>query len=44
VVKKDLVTHLHVIPHEIAGLIIADAIPTRTAITLQVGDRVEVWF
>jgi hypothetical protein len=44
VVKKDLVTHLHLIPHEVAGLIIANAVPTRTPITLQIGDRVDVWF
>src|SRR5436305_893764 len=44
VVKKDLVAHLHVIPHEVAGLIIAYAVQTRTPIALQIGNRIDIGF
>src|SRR5207253_238533 len=39
-VEEDLVADLHLIAHEVAGLVVADAFPTRGAVALEVVDRV----
>src|SRR5215471_12157512 len=44
VVEKDLVPHPHVVPHEVAGLIVAHPIPAGRPMTLQVSDGVDTRF
>ncbi len=43
-VEKHLIPDLHVIPHHIAGLIVADAVPHFTAVFGEMIDAVNVGF
>lgn len=43
-VEHSKVTRLHLVAHEVAHLVVADRIPTRTTIALKILDRVDVGF